>query len=155
MKKILWLIIGGLVYYAIEGFWRIPENGGWANIAMLFVGGLCFVLVGSINQVPAFYGKSMRFQAVFGALLVLIVEFISGCILNLWLGMGIWDYSNMPFNILGQVCLLYGILWILLIPFGIWLEDWLNYTFWFRYGGEKPLYNYTLSEAYAELFEGI
>ncbi len=131
-KPLLWLILDGLVYYAIEGIWHIPTNGGWANVLMLPVGRFVFL----------------------GALIVLIVEFVSGCILNIWLGMGIWDYSNIPFNILGQVCLLYGMLWILLMPFAIWLEDKLNVIYAAYKGknaGNAMLYDYSLFEAYKEL----
>jgi uncharacterized membrane protein len=158
MKKILlWFIMGGLIYYGIEGFWRIHSNHGWANITMFFIGGLCFVLVGSINTIPSFYNSSMRLQAMIGAFMVLIIEFISGIILNCILGLGIWNYSNTPFNILGQVCLLYGILWFLLMPFAIWLEDRLNlirYVYLLyrhREVGSEPLYDYTLLQAYKEL----
>ena len=44
-----------------------------------------------------------RQQSVIGAVIVLAVEFISGCVLNLWLGLGVWDYSNQPGNVLGQI----------------------------------------------------
>lgn len=158
MKKIsLQFLLGGLAYYAIEGLWRIFSNQGWANISMFFVGGLCFVLIGKINEIPTFYKSSVKLQSLIGAFIVLIVEFISGIFLNLVLGMGVWDYSNMPFNILGQVCLLYGIFWFLLMPFALWLEDRLNvmrYAY-MLYKGVKPddevLYDYTLLEIYKEL----
>ena len=34
----IWFIIG-MCYFVIEGIWRIPK-GGYANIAMLPIGGL-------------------------------------------------------------------------------------------------------------------
>ena len=162
-KTLLWLVLGGLIYYAIEGFWRIPTNGGWAHISMAFVGGLCFVLVGGINQVPRFYHLTMRAQALIGTMIVLAVEFSAGLILNIWLKMGIWDYSEMPLNLCGQICLLYGIFWFLLMPFAIWLEDRLNLMYFIYKGqggkdaGEKgaaELYDYTLLGAYRELIFG-
>ena len=42
------------------------------------------------------------------------VEFLSGCIVNMWMKLNVWDYSSLPGNILGQVCLLYSFLWGLL-----------------------------------------
>ena len=160
-KILLWMCIGGIFYYAIEGIWRMLTKSIPPHPAIMIVGGLCFVLVGAINQHPKFYQASMASQAVIGAFIVLAVEFISGCILNLWLGLGIWDYSNLPFNIMGQVCLFYGILWALLMPLAIWLEDRLNMMkfAWDRYRGNplmagEPLFDYTLLEAYRE-FMGI
>ena len=124
MRKILlWIAFGGIVYYAIEGIWRIPSNGGWAQISIALVGGFCFALISLLNQKPWFYKLSMRVQSVIAAIAVLAVEFLSGVILNLWLGLRIWDYSHLPFNIAGQVCLTMAFAWILLMPFAIWLED--------------------------------
>jgi len=153
-KSFLWMLLGGMAYYAVEGLWRIPSNGGWANISMLFVGGLCFMLIGEINQIPAFYRLSMLNQALIGAVIVLVVEFISGYILNIRLGLGIWDYSGLAFNIMGQICLPFGVIWFFLMPFAIWLEDRLNWIYWKAFGGEKPEYDYTLRQAYKELLFG-
>ncbi len=153
-RLFLWLLFGGLVYYGIEGIWHIPINGGWANILMLFIGGICFVLIGGINQIPKFYKLSIRAQSFIGTLIVLIVEFLSGYILNIRLKMDIWDYSEMPFNILGQVCLLYGALWLLLLPFAIWLEDRLNLIYVsYKKMPLNNVYDYTLLEAYKEFFK--
>ena len=126
MKRLLsmWGILG-TVYVALETLWR-----GHSHPAMLIVGGLCGVLVGAVNQIPQFYKMPIVCQSLMGALIVLAVEFLSGCVLNLWLGLGIWDYSNLPFNIMGQICLLYGALWFLIMPLAIWLEDTLNWLLW-------------------------
>ncbi len=160
MSKIsLWVLFGGMVYFAIEGLWRIPQ-GGWANVAMLFVGGICFALIGGINQMPVFFYKSMRLQAVLGALIVLVVEYIAGLILNVWLGMGIWDYSNLPFNIHGQICLPFAALWVILMPFAIWLEDRAVIVlrayriYRGKDSGISVWWDYTLRQAYRELIRG-
>jgi len=152
LKKILlWTLFGGMMAYPIEGLWRIPSNGGWVSIFMLPVYGLCFFLIGNINQIPAFYRMSMRLQTLIGAAIVLFVELLSGIILNLWLGLNIWDYSSLPANVLGQISLLFGVLWLLLIPFAVWLEDKLNWI-WEKAHGREAEYNYTLLQAYKELF---
>lgn len=124
----LWFIIGAF-YFVLEGIWRIPQ-GGYANIVMLPIGGLCGVLVGSINQIPRFYNMKVLWQALLGTVIVLFVEFVTGYIVNIRLGMHIWDYSDIPFNIMGQISPTYAILWFLLIPFGIWLEDAIRYELW-------------------------
>lgn len=121
---ILWISLG-MLYFTLEGIWRIPK-GGYANICMLPIGGVCGLLVGSINQVPKFYNMKIIYQSVVGALVVTIIEFLSGCILNLYLDLGIWDYSNLPFNVLGQICLPFSCLWLIMMPLCIWLEDSLR-----------------------------
>lgn len=124
---IIWFLLG-MAYFTLEGIWRIPK-GGYANICMLPIGGLCGLLVGSINQIPKFYNMKIIYQSLLGTLFVLIVEFVSGCVLNIYLGLGIWDYSNLPFNLLGQICLPFSLLWLLIMPLCIWLEDKIRYLF--------------------------
>lgn len=115
----------------IELLWR-----GYSHWTMFIVGGLCFVLIGSIN---AFYTFEMSFicQMLIGACIITLVEFLSGCIINLWFGWNVWDYSGMPFNVLGQICLPYTGLWFLLSGSAIILDDYLRY-WWF--GEEYPHY---------------
>lgn len=125
---IIWLLLG-MTYYMIEGIWRIPK-GGVANICMLSVGGLCGVLVGVINQIKFFYKMKIVWQSLIGTILVTLVEFVFGYIINIKFKMHVWDYSNLPLNIKGQVCLLYSGLWFLLMPACIWLEDKIRYVLW-------------------------
>ena len=40
------------------------------------------------------------------------VEFVTGCIVNLRLGMGVWDYSFLPFNLMGQICPQFTLIWL-------------------------------------------
>lgn len=127
MKRILtlWAALG-TVYVALEVIFR-----GCSHPSMFVVGGLCGLLVGTINQCPRFYHAPVALQSVIGALIVLCVEFVSGCILNLWLGLGVWDYSGMAWNLLGQVCPTFGLLWLLIMPLAIWAEDTGNWLIWY------------------------
>ena len=126
----LWLW-GGFLYYLIEVLWR-----GYSHPSMFVVGGICFLFIGGINNVLP-WELGFLWQALIGAAVITVVEFVSGCILNLWLDLDVWDYSNLPLNLLGQICLPFCVLWILISAFGIWLDDWLRYKL---FGGEKPHY---------------
>lgn len=143
---VLWFLIGAL-YFVLEGIWRIP-SGGYANIVMLPIGGLCGLCIGAINQIPKFYNMKIFWQSFLSMLIVLLIEFVSGCILNLWLGLNIWDYSHRPMNLMGQVCLSYGLLWFAIAPAAIWLEDFLRFKLW----GEGEYYS--LKHIYKELLTG-
>jgi len=134
----LWLITGG-VYYIIEGLWHIPTNGGWGNIAMAPIGGLCGVLIGMMNENTKFARKKMIVQAVYGAALLVLIEFICGYIMNIVLGMNVWDYSALPFNFMGQISLRFAILWFLFTPFIIWFDDFLRHRLW-NEGKKYPWY---------------
>ena len=127
MKRVitLWALLGA-AYVALETLWR-----GYSHPSMFIVGGLCGVLVGALNQAPRFYSAPVALQAAAGAAVVLAVEFVSGCVLNLWMGLGVWDYSELPGNVLGQICPAFGLLWFLLMPFAIWAEDTARWCIWF------------------------
>lgn len=77
-------------------------------------------------------------QQLIAASGITVTEFISGLILNVWLGMNMWDYSNMPGNILGQICPQFTLLWFFLSAFGIFLDDLIR---WLLFGEEKPHYH--------------
>lgn len=127
---VLWGI-GGLLYVILEVIWR-----GYSHWTMFLVGGICFLLIGAINEV---FPWEMPFllQCLIGALTVTAVEFLSGCIINVWLGWHVWDYSDMPFNLWGQICLPFSCLWTLISAVAIVLDDYLRY---WLFKEEKPHY---------------
>lgn len=118
-KNLVLFYLGGMLYIALELLWR-----GWSHGSMFVVGGLCFLLIGGIDTV--FPDMPLLIQSVLGACLVTAMELISGLILNLWLGMGVWDYSYLPLNLMGQVCMAYFFLWILVSLLAVFLEDQLR-----------------------------
>jgi uncharacterized membrane protein len=143
MKKLSILgFIMGMMYFTAEGFWR-----GWTNIVMLFIGGLCCVLIGLLDEFPKHYNLKIWQQCILGTTIILIIEFISGLIVNIWLKLHIWDYSDRWGNIKGQICITYGFLWFILTPFVIWLDDFLR---WKIYGEEEP---YNIKQIYKKLIK--
>lgn len=133
LRPLVLFSIGGLSYILIELMWR-----GYSHCTMFFVGGICFVLVGYINEWFTFEIPLIKQMAI-SAILITIVEFIAGCILNLWLNLNIWDYSLVPLNILGQICVPYIFLWFLLSFVCILLDDYIRY---YLYNEEKPHYKF-------------
>lgn len=103
---------------------------------MGLVGGLCFVLVGLINEFMS-WNIPLWLQGIIGASIITVLEFISGLILNVLLGLGIWDYSKMPFNLMGQICLPFSIAWVGLSILALILDDYLRY---WLFGEEHPHY---------------
>lgn len=130
-KTLVLFLCGGAVYVALEMLWR-----GHSHWTMALVGGLCFLLIGGINEyIP--WEMPLFEQGVIGAVLVTAVELVSGIILNVWLKLGIWDYSNLPLNFMGQICLPFSLLWVCLSMCAVVLDDWLRYKL---FGEERPTY---------------
>jgi len=132
-KGLILFLIGGGSYYTIEILWR-----GYSHPSMFILGGVCFILIGLINEKFSWKTKLWK-QQLIATSIVTTLEFASGVILNLLLGLNIWNYSNLPFNLFGQVCLQYTILWFFLSLLAIILDDYIRH--WF-FGEEKPYYKF-------------
>lgn len=133
LRPLVLIGIGGLIYVLIEILFR-----GHSHWTMFLVGGLCFWLIGLINEIIP-WEMSLWKQCIIGSTIVTVVEFLSGCIINLWLGWNVWNYSDMPFNLLGQICLPFSIAWVGLALVAIILDDCLRY---WLFGEEKPHYHW-------------
>lgn len=133
LKYFTLFLIGGITYYFIEIAYR-----GYSHFSMVIVGGLCFILIGSINE---FSNKEipLLLQMLISVLLVDIVELVSGIIINRMLLLDVWDYSGLRFNFLGQISLNSSIAWFFLSLFAIYMDDLLRYLI---YKEEKPKYKF-------------
>ena len=130
-KKLILFIFGGMAYYLIEILWR-----GYSHFSMFILGGICFVLIGLINEFLNWNTLIWK-QQLIATGIITFLEFIFGLFLNVWLGLNIWDYSNMRFNVLGQISLGYSILWFFLSLPAIVLDDYLRY---WLFKEDKPMY---------------
>ncbi len=125
----------GWIYYCIEILFR-----GYSHWSMFLLAGLCCVLIGMLNE---FTDKetSIWLQMLWSALLVTLFEFLFGVILNMGLKWHIWDYSDAPFNVMGQVCLPFTLIWYFLSLPAILLDDLMREKF---FGEEGHQYNWKL-----------
>ena len=133
LKYLFLLMSGGLMYNILEISFR-----GWTHWTMFILGGLCFIGLGLINEaIP--WEMPLWQQVLIGACIITGMEFVTGCIVNLWLGWAIWDYSQMPGNILGQICPRFFVLWFPVSLAGILLDDWLRYL---MFDENRPRYQF-------------
>ncbi len=103
-------ILGAIGYPLLELLWR-----GRTHWSMSLAGGLCLVLLLIISRIPL----PRPFLWLLGALAITGVEFAIGCIVNRWLHLGVWDYSALPLNLLGQISLPFSLIWFALSIPGI------------------------------------
>lgn len=123
-------LTGGLVYYFLEILTR-----NYSHYSMILCGGCCMVACGAINQI--FRNMSVVMQMVLSAVIITLFEYITGYIVNIRLGIGVWDYSYLPYNFMGQICLLYSILWMFLSLIIIFVDDGIRH---FLYDEDLPGY---------------
>jgi uncharacterized membrane protein len=126
-KYLFLFFVGGSAYYCLEIILR-----GFSHYSMFLCGGICFLGCGLLDEFEKFK-LNLLMQMCLSALLITGVEFITGCIVNVWLGLKIWDYSGMPYNLKGQICPQYSMLWFFLSFAAIRFDDYLRCQFF----GEK------------------
>ena len=98
-------LLGAVAYPSLEVLWR-----GYTHPSMAVAGAVACLLLYCQNSLYA--GQPRLLRGAVGAWLILLVEFVVGVVVNLFLGEGVWDYSAMPLDLLGQVCPAYAALWL-------------------------------------------
>ena len=119
LKEFIIFIIFGLMYVTIELLYR-----GHTHYSMFIVGGICGVLIGLINDNTP--DMPLLPQCVLGTVIITVIELLTGLFLNVYLGLNVWDYSNQPFNFMGQICPQFCIIWCILSILDIRIDDWLK-----------------------------
>jgi len=102
---------------------------------VLLAAALCIPLDLANNRMP--WDTPLLLQSILGGLTVTGMELLVGLVLNVWLGLDVWDYSWKWGNLWGQICPKFTLLWCLLAGAMIVLFDWMDY--WLG-GGERPRY---------------
>lgn len=102
-KRVILFYLGGMIYAAMELMFR-----GWTHWSMFLLGGLCFLLIGALGEVPS--PLPLLPRAVVGAGIVTMLELGCGLLVNR--SYQVWDYRAVPMNFCGQICLPFTLLWI-------------------------------------------
>lgn len=101
--------IGGNLYCGIELLYRARTHYSMFFCAGLAIMILLAVFVNNKSISPIAF-------ALIAAATITSLEFLFGVIFNMWLKMNVWDYSNVPLNLFGQICLPFSLIWFV---FGI------------------------------------
>lgn len=105
-KYIIIFGLGAFIYGAIEVIVR-----GYTHWTMALTGGAVMALFMLINRSR---DVNILLRCLLGALVITSLEFAVGAVVNLGLGWEVWDYSEKPFNIMGQICPLFTLGWFAL-----------------------------------------
>ena len=136
LSVLLWVWTGG-VYFFMEVIWKTangrPEAISWTMFALAIILAIPLERFGA--ELP--WKMPLTGQAAICAAGITAAEFVVGLILNVWMGLGVWDYSHMAGNIMGQICPQFIVLWLILAHAGIVMLDWMRYAV---EGGERPRY---------------
>ena len=136
LSMLLWFW-GGTIYFLLEVAWKTatgkPEMISWTMLVLAIL--LTIAVERCGEQLP--WAVPLWLQALACAALVTAAELAAGLILNVWLGLGVWDYSDLPGNFMGQICPQFAAIWFGLCLVFIPAFDWMR---WSVEGGERPKY---------------
>ena len=121
LKYIILFLVGYCVYIAIEVTFR-----NFSFPLMGIVGAVSFILIDRINEVIP-WNTDLIIQSIIGSLIVTIFELVVGEGLKIFNQPPMWDYSSLPFNFDGVICLPFSLIWVLLSAIAIILADSINY----------------------------
>lgn len=132
-EYLLLFLIYATIYFIIETVWKHKLT----DYRMFILGGILGIIIGLFNNLFT-YETDLFLQGYTGMITVCLVEAICGYQWNIVKGLGIWDYSQLPFSFVGgQVNLFFAIAWFFLSIICIFIDDFVWYKL---FNHEKPYY---------------
>lgn len=114
-------LVGYCVYIAIEVTIR-----SYSYPLMGVVAGIAVILLDKINDYIS-WDIDLLIQASIGSAFITSMEFIIGNMALRGIVPQMWDYSGLPFNYRGIICLPFSLIWILMSCIAIFVADAINY----------------------------
>lgn len=118
-KHIYGLILFGIGFYGyglLEIIWR-----GYTHISMALTGGVILCILSATDTLT--FKLRLLYRALIGGIIITAAELSVGMLVNVYKDYAVWDYSMLPLNYKGQICLLYSVLWCLLCLPVIFVES--------------------------------
>lgn len=103
-------MFGAIAYGLVEVIVR-----GYTHWTMLLAGGAVMALFCHINKTESL---NIFLKCLIGAFVITSIELAFGLVVNIRLGWNVWDYSDKPFNLFGQICPYFSIGWFFISILG-------------------------------------
>lgn len=121
-KTLTLFLTGFCSFITIEVLFRC-----YSYAASGMMGGLAVLILDRINDEIS-WDMDLTLQALIGGAVTTLIELIVGLIARYTsIFPQMWDYSDIPFNLGGIICLPFTIAWTLLSVLAIFLADAINY----------------------------
>ena len=122
LKSLVMFFTGFSHYLLIEYMFR-----GYTFVLMGVLGGIAIVILDKINDEIS-WNVDLLVQSMLGANLITFMELVVGLIAKYTSLLPVmWDYSNMPLNYKGIICIPFYAAWMALSIVAIFIADAINY----------------------------
>lgn len=125
-RLLAYFIIYSFLGYIVETLFGMVTKGLWESRQSFLYGPFCAIYgLGAVVMIIflQYFSKNHNTLFIGGFIIGSIIEYLVSLIGELILNIKWWDYSNMPLNINGRVCVYFSIFWGFL---AIYLMGWLN-----------------------------
>lgn len=127
----IWRILAYFIIYSVAGYiietlYGMITKGVWESRQSFLYGPFCGIYgLGAVVMIVCLHKFPRKYNVLFlgGFVVGSIVEYIVSLFGEMVLGVKWWDYSNMPLNLNGRICVYFSIFWGFL---GIYLIASLN-----------------------------
>lgn len=127
----IWRILAYFIIYSVAGYiietlYGMITKGVWESRQSFLYGPFCGIYgLGAVIMIICLHKFPRKFNVLFlgGFIVGSIVEYVVSFLGEMLLGVKWWDYSGMPLNINGRICVYFSIFWGFL---GIYLIASLN-----------------------------
>lgn len=113
-RILAYFIIYSIVGYIIETIFGIITKGRWESRQSFLYGPFCAIYgLGAAIMIIFLHKYSKKYTTLFlgGFIVGSIVEYLVSLIGEMILGLKWWDYSDMPLNINGRICVYFSLFW--------------------------------------------
>ena len=125
-RILAYFIIYSILGYVIETVYGIVTKGVWESRQSFLYGPFCGIYgVGAVVMILSlqYFNQNNNRLFIGGFIVGSIVEYVVSLFGEYVLNTKWWDYSNMPLNINGRICVFFSIFWGLL---AIYLMSYVN-----------------------------
>lgn len=113
-RILAYFIIYSFLGYVIETIFGIVTKGVWESRQSFLYGPFCAIYgLGACIMIIFLYRYGKKYNALFlgGFIIGSVIEYLVSWIGEMILGVKWWDYSDMPLNINGRVCVYFSLFW--------------------------------------------
>lgn len=113
-RILAYFIIYSILGYVIETLFGIVTKGVWESRKSFLYGPFCAIYgIGAVIMVVLLHKYIKKYNTLFvaGFIIGSVVEYLVSLLGEMLLNVKWWDYSNMPLNIDGRICVYFSIFW--------------------------------------------
>ena len=127
----IWRILAYFIIYSVAGYiietlYGMITKGVWESRQSFLYGPFCGIYgLGAVVMILCLHKFPKKYNVLFfgGFVVGSIIEYVISLFGEMVLGVKWWDYSNMPLNLNGRICVYFSVFWGFL---GIYLIASLN-----------------------------